>query len=828
VANYSWLAKILTEEGPAALRGLTKNEVPEAADRAAGEALRTSKPSGVTYRNPDISFGEGKVNQQALTSMPSAERATIEARSRRLAEAFGGLFEATPGLPSDIQKLAKEARWRTDAADAVARSTVKDRVFSKLQGTLEERVAKAELLQRMIINTDDLATIERRMKANPDKPVASTAGRTWDQVAQAQRTLVGAAGRHPDVVAAYQGYRNLVDEMFDGYVKRGYISPDRQLADYTPFVKIQQINDANGRLGGAGAQRTETMLSQMKARSKSADAEGIGLRHTGALRLIIDQLSDFQTKAAEDEMLAAILSDKTLNRSLEFPPGTALPEGYVRYRPEPGMPGYGVKDKAGNAVAGFVNTAAGGGKDAYFHGFVLPERVVRFINEFHPANPPEMQSRVYKAGSALARQMTVYNISNTALNLQGDLMTALLGRPGEKAQPLGLLKHYFKAADSAIKGILKGVEGPEYLKALESGATTGTFASTIDGVPIDAEMAALLGEQIKGGFSKVPQAFKAYRQVVEATPRIAAGMEAEARGADFGEAARFASLEFGHGAPAHTRNATFRFMFPFWQFMGLASKRVFDLVTTPGSRGRTLAALTLPPVATMLWNTQNDNYTKVENSLPKYYGDLMHVIVPDPRDPSKPLIDTQGKPVVVPMRWLITEQVAQMFGLGNLPSRVRRVAVGREKASTLAADIPGNIARQVAQQAVPLNIAGSVLSGKDQLTGEDRPRAELVAKALPLGRDVIDLYKAAKNYGGAAVVQKVASKVGGVTYLNPLGKGKRDADIVDLISRRNDARKKMRSAYKKGDKVEGDRWRDELRSISEDLKRVAQARKAGK
>lgn len=823
--NYSFLSKLLSEEAPAMMRGLFKGEVPEAADRAAGEALRVSKPGAVAYRNPDISFGEGKINQEALTSVPSPQKVTAEGRARRLAEAFGGLFEAHPGVPKDIDKLAKQARWRSDAADAVARHTVKDRVFSKLQGSLDERVAKAELLQRLIVNTDDLASMERKMKADPDASITSTAGRTWDQVAHAQRVLVTAAGKHPDVSAAYQGYRNLVDEMFDGYVKRGYISPDRQLADYTPFVKIQQINDANGRLGGAGAKRTETVLSQMKARGKSG--EDIGLRHTGALRLIVDQLSDFQTKAAEDEMLAAILGDKTLNRSAEFPAGTALPEGFVRYRPEPGMPGYGVKDPAGNAVAGFVNTVAGGGKDAYFHGFVLPERVVRFINEFHPANPPEMQSKVYKAGSALARQMTVYNVSNTALNLQGDLMTALLGKPGEKAQPLGLLKHYFKAADSAIKGILRGVEGPEYVKALESGATTGTFASTIDGVPIDAEMAALLGEQVKGGFSKVPQAFKAYRQVVEATPRIAAGMEAEARGADFGDAARFASLEFGHGAPAHTRNATFRFMFPFWQFMGLASKRVFDLVRTPGSRGRTLAALAIPPVATMLWNTQNPEFTKVENSLPKYYDDLMHVIVPDPRDPSKPLIDTQGKPVVVPMRWLITEQVAQMFGLGNMASRVRNVMVGRSDLPKLISEVPGNVARQVAQQAVPLNIAGSVATGKDQLTGEERPRAELIAKSLPLGRDIIDTYKAAKNYGGAAVAQKVVSKVAGVTYLNPLGKGKRDADIVDLIAQRNDARKKMRSAYKKGDKVEGDRWKDELRDVSQELKRVAAARKKG-
>jgi hypothetical protein len=809
------------------MRGLFKGEVPEAADRAAGEALRVSKGEPVVYRNPDLSFGESKVSQQALTSMPNPAGATVQAKAQRLAEAFGGFFEAQPGLPKDVQKLAKDARWRSDAADAVAHMTVKDRVLNKLQGSLDERVAKAELLQRLIVNTDDLATMERRMKANPDGNVFSTAGRTWDQVAEAQRTLVGAAGKHPDVVAAYQGYRALIDEMFDNYVKRGYISPDRQLADYTPFVKIEQMNEANGRLGGSGAKRTETVLSQLKARSKNG--ENIGLRHTGALRLVVDQLGDFQTKAAEDDMLAAILNDKTLNRSEQFGPDDPLPAGWVRYRPEPGMPGYGVKDKMGNAVAGFVNTIAGsGGNKPHFYGWVLPERVVRFLNEFHPANPPEMQSRVYKASSALARQMTVYNISNTALNVQGDLMTALLGRPGEKAQPLGILSNYFKAADIAIKGILKGENGPEYEKALSEGVTTGTFASTIGGAPMDMETAKLLGEQIEKGFTApVRQALKGYRQVVEATPRIAAGMAAEKQGKDFGEAARFASLEFGFGSPAHTRNATFRFMFPFWQFMGLASKRVFDLATTKGSRARTLAALAIPPVATMLWNTQNQNYTTVENSLPKYYGDLMHVIVPDPRDPSKPLLDTQGRPVVVPMRWLVTEQVAQMFGLGNIAERVRKVAVGRDTLPKFAYSIPGGILEQVQQQAVALNIIGSVASGKDQLTGEARPRAELVAKALPLGRDIVNTYKAAKNYGAAAVGQTVVQKVAGVTSLNPLSKGKRDAGILDLIVQRNDARKKMRSAYRKGDRVEGDRWKAELKSISEELKSAAAARKRG-
>jgi len=826
VADYSWLTRILTEDVPAAFRGLTKGEVPEAADRAAGEALRVSKPAVATYRNPDISFGESVASKEALTTVPNPQRVTIEGRARRLAEAFGGLFEAQPGLPKDIQGLANKARWRSDAADAIARHTVKDRILSRLQGSLDERAQKAELLQRLIVNTDDLASMERKMKASPDATITSTNGRAWDDVAQTQRTLVAAAGKSPDVVVAYKSYRNLVDEMFDTYVKKGYISPDRQLADYTPFVKLEQINDANGRLGGSGAKRTETVMSQLKARSREPGE--VSLRHTGALRLIVDQLGDLHTKLAEDEMLTAILSDKTLNRTKEFPFGTQPPPGFVRWRPEPGMPGYGVKDVAGNGTSGFLNQVAKDGPEELFHGHVLPERVARFLNEFHPATPPELQSRMYKAGSMLARQMTVYNIRNTALNVQGDLMTALLGRPGEPGRPLGILKHYMEAADIAIKGILKGEEGPTFTKAIEEGVTSGTFASTIGGTPMDAETARLLGDQIEGGFRKIPQAFKGARQVVEATPRIAAGLDAEAHGGDFGEAARFASLEFGHGSPAHTRNATFRFMFPFWQFMGLASKRVFDLVRTPGSRGRTFAALAIPPVATMLWNTQNEDFTRVENSLPPYLNDTMHVIISDPRDPSKPLRDTQGKPVVVPMRWLITEQVAQMFGLGNLASRVRRVAVGRDTVGGLAASVPTNIAKQVGQQAVALNIAGSLLSGKDQLTGEDRPRAELAAKAIPLGRDIIDTYKAAKNYGAAAVGQKMIQTVTGTPTLTTISKGRRDADLIDLIAKRNDVRKRMRTAYRNGDTVEGDSRKAELLSLSQAIKRVSAARKAGK
>lgn len=816
--NASQLAKLLAEEvGPA----LKKGVIPEAEERAAGAALRHVERPEPIYRNPDLSFGESSASQKALSSIPNPKKHTLAQATRRLAEAFGGLFEAEPGMPKDVKAAAKKARWKSDAAGAVARQTVKTRVLDRLQGEMPERIAKAELLQRLIINTDDLATIERKLKADPDAAALSTGGRTYDEVRDAQMKLLQAASGRPDVIQAYTSYRNLVDELFDNYVARGYISPDRRLDDYTPFVKIEQINDANGRLGGSGAKRTETVLNQLRSRQGGS----VGLRHTGALRLLIDQMEDFNVKAAEDEMLLGLLSDKTLNRTAEFPAGTELPPGYVRWRPEPGMPGYGVRDDQGNLVAGFVNTLGNTTKDTYFDGLVIPERLARFLNEFKPATPPEMQSRMYKAGSALARQLTVYNPANTALNLQGDVTTALLGKAGEPAQPIGIIKNYFKAADSAINGLLRGKQGPEYIKAIEEGVTSGTYASTIDGVPMDTETAQLLGEQVKGGLNKVPQTMRAYRQVVEATPRIASGMEAESRGADFGEAARYATLEFGAGSPAHTRNPTFRFMFPFWTYLGLASKRVAELLTTKGSRGRTLAALAVPPVATMMWNIQNPEYQEVENSLPSWYKDQMHAIVPDPRDPSKPLIGPDGKAVVVPMRWLVTEQVAQLFGLGNLPSRLGRVAVGRDKPEQFAAESATNVLKAVGQQAVPLNMAGSLLSGRDQLTGEEKHRAELVARSIPMGRDVIETVKAARNFGAAAAGQRVVSRIAGVGQMKP---GRKDATLNDLIVKRNELRRRMRSAYKNGDRFQGDQLQAELRALQADIKRVAAVKRKGK
>jgi hypothetical protein len=268
-------------------------------------------------------------------------------------------------------------------------------------------------------------------------------------------------------------------------------------------------------------------------------------------------------------------------------------------------------------------------------------------------------------------------------------------------------------------------------------------------------------------------------------------------------------------------------MFPFWQYMGLASKRVLDLATTKGSRGRTMAALAAVPVATMMWNHRNADYTKVEEALPTYLRDVAHVIVPDPRDPEKPLLDTTGKPVIVPMRWMITEQVAQMFGLGNMAERTRRAVTGRDKPLTPLTDIPKNLMSNVQQQAMILNIAGSIVSGKDQLTGEQTPRGELLAKSLPLGRDLVNTYKAAKNYGAAAAGQVALQRATGTTLLTPIAKGRKDADIVDLISKRNDARKKMRSAYKKGDIVEAQKWEGRLRGYAKDIQRVNAARKRG-
>src|SRR5574339_283609 len=120
--------------------------------------------------------------------------------------------------------------------------------------------------------------------------------------------------------------------------------------------------------------------------------------------------------------------------------------------------------------------------------------------------------------------------------------------------------------------------------------------------------------------------------------------------AEFGRAARIGTLPYGAGAPANVRNATARFLAPFMQFMGLATNRVVEMVGTNGSRTRILAGLTAVPTATMMWNMQNEEFQRVEDSMPEYERDQMHVIIPDPTDPTKPALDRNGKPIVMRLR----------------------------------------------------------------------------------------------------------------------------------------------------------------------------------
>jgi len=52
-------------------------------------------------------------------------------------------------------------------------------------------------------------------------------------------------------------------------------------------------------------------------------------------------------------------------------------------------------------------------------------------------------------------------------------------------------------------------------------------------------------------------------------------------------------------------------------------------------------------------------------------------------------------------------------------------------------------------------------------------------------------------------------------------------ETASLVHQRNIARKKMRTSYRDGNKVEGDRWKQRLKELSANIQQIAGAQKEG-
>jgi hypothetical protein len=357
----------------------------------------------------------------------------------------------------------------------------------------------------------------------------------------------------------------------------------------------------------------------------------------------------------------------------------------------------------------------------------------------------------------------VYNPSNTFVNLLSDFFVAALGMPGEKARPLGFLRWYGEghAAATAFREnkshfvMINGQKIDISDLLLKEGVGESTLVNDLSGRKINPYLKQFLPEEEvkdKGLLSRTGDALTQYRQHVELAPRIAAGLEAlERTGSveEFGRIARNITLNFGPGAPKMTKVPILRFMAPFITFQSLATKRILELATTPGSRARTAVALAAVPTAIWMWNTQNKEYEAVNNSLSLKDKSSLRVIIPSWSNPAEPMRDVSGNPVVIRVKYFVPEVVAQFVGLGNLPQRISRVVEGRDTLQDFAGDVvkgPTEQAWGKTLTTVP-SIWNELITGRNSLNGKDMTLRERAEKLMPILKIPFSIASAAKNQG---------------------------------------------------------------------------------
>lgn len=800
------LAERGTAAAPTILEAARQNVEPLGvrAESVPFAGLPTSKPAvrSTAPPRPGVMESLRQGNPQPLID-------NIQAMKRN----FASFFRSDPGVPRDVQVKMQTHRARVLAGQDNADLDLRD----ALHPIQTDPKAQATLLNDYMIEADNVATAhQQRLDRLPD-------GRSSDEARVNLTLLQQAMDNDPELKSAHDNVHAILDNVFDDMVQRGYIMPDRYRQDYTPRQMLQQV--AEGLATYRGQEAGGEKLGETFGRSGQVK----GMRETNVLDLLRHHLGDYYRKVAEDEMLTSILDDPTLNFTSQFEPGDAIPKGLTVWKPGPGMPGYGIKANEGHFLDGMMD-GFHGDPTKYRGGHVIPEPLAHALNTFHPQPATDVEKGIYKMGTAWARQMTVYNPRNLVLNLISDYPVALLGAEGEPSHAMGIIRFTPEAIREVARG-LTGQESQVFDMARRAGLTemTPTVANTngrpqsIDFSRFDPDAHPL------GPVETLKDTMRRMRQGVELVPRVAAGLEAMSRTGslkEFGRMGRASTLPYGAGAPAVTRYPGLRFLTPFISWIGLASDRVFKLSTTPGSRARILTGMAAVPTAAMMWNHQNDDFKDVENALPDFERNQMHIIVPDLHDPTKPRRDRFGKPVVLRFRYFMPEEVARTFGLGNLPSRISRVASGRSTPIKELQRLPKDIMAGATSQ---LGAVGSLISlgdTKNKFTGQDEPFSQKLWSLLPNLRTAHETYRGAVNAGPGEAAKRAAEELSGASFTSITRKGKTafDADLAETQRTVQDAKTAYRSALIRGDHEKAMVARDRMDNALQDLRRISAAR----
>jgi len=779
-------------------------------------------------RHADVPFAGDPAMKAGLRSM--AAEPSVDGWVEQVGRALTSFIHSDPGMPKKLTRELIDHRHNIEQARTLATQAMRP-AYNNLK---RDRVAQAALLWDHAVAADDLAQARREgydsiLKLGDDGKVVRIPLADWEKGTQ---KLSAAVDADPEVAAASVMRKDMLKSVFADMVDEGAIIPERELRDYTPMRHITGI--ARGLAQASGDETLVRRLSQAQRRGTAG-----GARETNLAALEHDVLTKYFQWKQNRALFNKLMADPAINLTDQFKWGDAIPKNLVRYEPGPGQIGYMPRKPADSALAGALD---GMGVDKYASGgFVIPKAVKRAFEEISPKD--SMAEDVWrKSGKAAARWLTVYNPANTTLNLASDLVTALTGLPGEKARPLGILKWYGVSAAKRLAKHVTGDKSPMTLRingqlvdvdqlVEDAGLGQHTTMSQVVGADMStpAEFANLFpAGETKTGQNPVGQFMRDVRSEVELYPRIAAGLEALERTGDpseFGRVGRRATLEYGSGAPLAAREPMWRLLTPFIQFQGLAMRHVYESATTKGSRARTLATLVGIPLGFAMWNNQNDEFRKVEDSLPAWERGAAHIILSNPTT-GAPLRDRTGKPVVLRVRQFITEEMAKQAGLGNLPSRAARVAQGLDTPMQFMKETAKTAAGNMGSMLTMPSLALDMLSDTDRF-GKHKSIGEKVARAVPAVRIAGEAIEGAQH-SPAEGAKRLVEEAGGMGFasVSRRGPGLLDAGLQERKRVLRDAKFEMKKAGQNEDKVAMDAAKKKIVAAANELKRYVRAMRA--
>jgi hypothetical protein len=807
----------------AAVKAFKSPAIPEAIARGTAEnpavleAAAKALPRTRLIAGTDIPFkGEPELLTHTRTTSNPAK--TLPENVQDFKSLILGFFNRDPNQAKDIQAKFYRGRWRSAAAQDMA-----DRDVAQWHEPLKRAPAEqARDMHDYLGTANDVAQALRNGESTIQTHDLEGKVHTFplqlfrDQLEKFRPVVQN----DPEIQASILKVRAGFDDMFDDMVERGWTVPEHYLEDYTPVRRLNSVIKGLASISGETSEELKSrILSSMQHRSKLSK----GLRDANLLGLMRTVRTEYYKKVAEHETFLDFVADKTLNLTEKFSIGDELPRGVGVYTSGPGMMGFMRKTAEENtldAAQHALTIGTGETKERIYNGgFVFPEALVTSLKNYHRPEHGTQETRFYKASLGIARMFTVYNLANTWVNKIGDPFIALLGLPGEKAQPLGIVKWLGTANRAAYAGAFgKGNTlvkiGDQVIDvwdlALSEGVVGGTITHDLGlGGHVPEALLRLVPEaqrKHETWLQKIKQTFAADRLAVEMTPRLAAGMEALERTgstAEFGRVARQATLPYGAGTPRLATFPALRMISPFMTFIGLGSERVMALQKTKGSKGRTLAALAALPVLTMMWNTQNPEYEEAENSLKEYERNTTHVWIPQWDDPNKIRRDINGKPVALRIKYWLPEEVLRLVGLGNLASRLMRVSKGRDTPAQFGKSVVRQIGQSIVDLSVMPTVVSEVVSGKTR-AGQSLDIAQRLARIAPISRIPIEAYKRSEGYDPkTALVEGTKGAVEetmGLRFANVDRRDKTlvDAQLMDARYARDDAKRAVKAARKNG------------------------------